>query len=161
MQFIVLRQAFYGGDDSIISLFIILSATAYYDCRYERIPNRLIIAGVVTGSIFLGIHGEGSIQIHIFLAGVILLSFYPFFIFGALGAGDVKLFALSGLFLLPKQLLYSLFLAFLIAAGLVMIRFLQNKISTHNNIPFESTKRIHLALPFLLGVMIQCGGSIL
>lgn len=75
-----------------LALFVI-----YYDVKYRRIPNVLVLATLVAGisinSAFSGFHGMLSS-----LEGF-ALAFFPMLlmhIFGALGAGDVKLFGAVG-----------------------------------------------------------------
>lgn len=78
----------------LIPLAIIIT---YYDVRYRRIPNAFVLAtltsGLLVNSIFGGLEG--------FVAslGGCVLGFILMFIlhvFGAMGAGDVKLFAAIG-----------------------------------------------------------------
>jgi prepilin peptidase CpaA len=78
----------------LIPLAIIIT---YYDVRYRRIPNPFVLAtlasGIAINSIFGGLSGlYGSV-------GGCALAFVLMFvlhIFGAMGAGDVKLFAAVG-----------------------------------------------------------------
>ena len=69
----------------------------YYDSRYRRIPNAFVLAtlaaGLAVNTVFGGWHGAWS------SAGGCLLAFVLMFmlhVFGAMGAGDVKLFAAIG-----------------------------------------------------------------
>jgi prepilin peptidase CpaA len=75
-----------------LAIFVI-----YYDVRYRRIPNVLVLAtllaGISVNTAFGGFHGTLSS-----LEGF-GLAFFPMLlmhIFGALGAGDVKLFGAVG-----------------------------------------------------------------
>src|ERR1044072_4911025 len=75
-----------------LAIFVI-----YYDVRYRRIPNVLVLATLLAGfsvnTAFGGFHGMLSS-----LEGF-GLAFFPMLlmhIFGALGAGDVKLFGAVG-----------------------------------------------------------------
>ena len=75
-----------------LAIFVI-----YYDVRYRRIPNVLVLATLLAGfsvnTAFGGFHGTLSS-----LEGF-GLAFFPMLlmhIFGALGAGDVKLFGAVG-----------------------------------------------------------------
>lgn len=69
----------------------------YYDVRFRRIPNVLVVAALICGLIinisFAGAPGALS------SLGGFAVAFVPMFlmhIFGAMGAGDVKLFAAIG-----------------------------------------------------------------
>ena len=75
-----------------LAIFVI-----YYDVRYRRIPNVLVLATLLAGisinTAFGGMHGTVSS-----LEGF-ALAFFPMLmmhIFGAMGAGDVKLFGAVG-----------------------------------------------------------------
>jgi prepilin peptidase CpaA len=72
-------------------------AVIYYDVRFRRIPNVLVLSALVAGLainiIFLGSAGALSSVTGLAVA------FMPMFllhVFGAMGAGDVKLFAAIG-----------------------------------------------------------------
>ena len=69
----------------------------YYDVRFRRIPNLVVVAALVAGlcinTSFLGFPGAmASIK----GLGLAFLPMFLMHIFGALGAGDVKLFAAVG-----------------------------------------------------------------
>jgi prepilin peptidase CpaA len=69
----------------------------YYDVRYRRIPNLVVVAALVAGlcinTSFLGLPGTiASLK----GLGLAFLPMFLMHIFGAMGAGDVKLFAAVG-----------------------------------------------------------------
>ena len=70
---------------------------AYYDMRYRRIPNAFVLAtlagGLAINTIFGGWHGAYESLGCCALAFVLMFMLH---IFGAMGAGDVKLFAAIG-----------------------------------------------------------------
>src|SRR5215831_16827576 len=78
----------------IVPLFLII---AYNDIRYRRIPNPYVLAVLVCGlamnTIFNGEHGAVS---SIEGAGVAFVLMFILHVFGAMGAGDVKLFSAVG-----------------------------------------------------------------
>ena len=69
----------------------------YYDVRYRRIPNVLVLAtlvgGLVLNTIFGGMAGALSSIEGFFIAFIPMLLIH---LFGAMGAGDVKLFGAVG-----------------------------------------------------------------
>jgi prepilin peptidase CpaA len=87
------------------SLFIVIVALlvplaviiTYYDVRYRRIPNAFVLATLASGLIINTIYGglNGTL---LSLGGCAIAFFLMFIlhIFGAMGAGDVKLFAAVG-----------------------------------------------------------------
>ena len=81
----------------LLVLVPLAAFVTYYDLRYRRIPNLLIlvalVAGLVINTSFSGMQGAlSSVQ-------GFGLAFVPMFLmhlFGAMGAGDVKLFGAIG-----------------------------------------------------------------
>ena len=81
----------------LLILAPIAAFVIYYDVRYRRIPNILVlgtlIGGLAINTSFAGLEGAFSSAQGFFLA------FIPMFLihlFGAMGAGDVKLFGAVG-----------------------------------------------------------------
>jgi prepilin peptidase CpaA len=69
----------------------------YYDVRFRRIPNVLVLAALIAGLITNISYGgwRGAVS----SLGGFAIAFIPMFlmhVFGAMGAGDVKLFAAIG-----------------------------------------------------------------
>lgn len=96
-----------------------LSVT-YQDVRYRRIPNVLVltalIAGLTINAVFGGLSGVGSSLLGFGLGFVPMLLLH---IFGAMGAGDVKLFGavgtILGVGLMPTTLVLVAMLGGLLA----------------------------------------------
>jgi prepilin peptidase CpaA len=88
-----------SGSLIIIAAFLVPLAfiISYYDVRYRRIPNPFVLAtltvGIFTNAICGGLAGALAS-----LGGCALAFFLMFtlHVFGAMGAGDVKLFAAIG-----------------------------------------------------------------
>ena len=82
---------------NIVLLIPLAIVIGYYDVRYRRIPNPFVLATLVSGvamnTIFGGLQGlYGSLGGCAF-AFVLMFMLH---VFGAMGAGDVKLFAAIG-----------------------------------------------------------------
>jgi prepilin peptidase CpaA len=87
------------------SLFIAIAALliplaviiTYYDVRYRRIPNAFVLATLASGLIINTIYGglNGTLMS---LGGcaIAFMLMFVLHLFGAMGAGDVKLFAAVG-----------------------------------------------------------------
>jgi len=99
----------------------LLLTAAWHDIKSHRIPNLLILAGALTG-VFLRAWLEGwlgvALAIEGFLVGLVVL--LPFYIFRMLGAGDVKLMAMVGVYLGPWGVLGALLATFL-AGGVLAV----------------------------------------
>ena len=109
---------FYG------QLALMLVLAAYSDTRYHRIPNGVTFGGAVAGlvlqSYFGGFEALGSGFLGLAIGFVLFL---PFYIRGAMGAGDVKLMAAVGAFLGPSATLLAAALT-LIVGGVMAVAIL-------------------------------------
>jgi prepilin peptidase CpaA len=109
---------------NLILMLGIVGAAVYTDIRSHRIPNNLILAGLVAAPIFqLTAHGLHGLWYGLLGALIGLASFMPFYAMRAMGAGDVKLMAVVGLLTSPRGALYAVVLS-LIAGGLCAAAYL-------------------------------------
>ena len=101
-----------------IALILIVWAVSE-DVKAFRIPNRLIIAGYIAGVIMIVIRGFSGEYIGNYITGTLvgLSEMLIFYIIKAVGAGDVKLFAVLGL-LLGKKLITQLLIVSLVTGGI-------------------------------------------
>lgn len=166
-------------------LFLLLIIAVLMDFKFDRIYNGWILFGSLLG---LSFHVWGNGWRGICSAAVsMLFSFsllYPIYKIGGLGAGDVKLFIMSGSFLSVNRLLYVIFFAFLIGAMIsigkmisegnfkermqYLFSYLSDVLCTGQwklygeNLKQDSRKyksgKIHFALPICLSVMLELGG---
>ena len=104
-----------------IALILIVWAVSE-DVKAFRIPNRLIIAGYIAGVIMLVIRGFSGEHIGNYITGTLvgLSEMLIFYIIKAVGAGDVKLFAVLGL-LLGKVIITRLIAVSLISGAVIGI----------------------------------------
>ncbi|MDB5808455.1 MAG: Type prepilin peptidase TadV/CpaA [Betaproteobacteria bacterium] len=101
------------------TLLALLLLAAVYDCRSHRIPNWLVASGAVYGLIYTTVappimHGTVFFPLSGLAVGFSL--FFPLYLLRAMGAGDVKLLAMTGAFLGPLDTFYCA-LASAIAGG--------------------------------------------
>src|SRR5260370_28316962 len=102
----------------------ILTAAVYTDLRSPRIPNNLIVLGLILAIIFQLVANGAHGLLFGFLAALLGLGcFMPFYALRAMGAGDVKLMAVVGLFTSPRGILYAVVLS-LLAGGLCALGYL-------------------------------------
>src|SRR4051794_29153465 len=102
----------------LIPLAVIIT---YYDVRYRRIPNAFVLATLLSGLIVNII--SGGLQGAITSLGGCLLAFTLMFIlhvFGAMGAGDVKLFAAVGS-VTGAQLVLPTFFVVILTGGVLAV----------------------------------------
>lgn len=109
------------------SLVLLGAVVIYYDLRYRRIPNVLVLAMLVAGltinTSFAGMHGmltsgEGFV-----------LAFMPMFLihlFGAMGAGDVKLFGAVGAVLGVSMVPMTFVVVVMVGAALAVYSMLRS-----------------------------------
>ena len=94
---------------------------AYYDVRYRRIPNAFVLAtligGIAINAIFGGFSGVASSVGGCVLAFVLMFMLH---IFGAMGAGDVKLFAAIGA-VTGSQMVIPTFVVVILTGGLLAV----------------------------------------
>ena len=103
------------------TLAALLLVAAWHDIKNHRIPNLLVVAGVLIG-FFLrarvdGWSGAADGGQGLALGLAVLL---PFYVMRMLGAGDVKLMAMVGVFLGPWGVLGALLATFL-AGGVLAL----------------------------------------
>ncbi len=82
---------------AVVLLVPLAAVITYYDVRYRRIPNAFVLAALVSGLFINTLLGGASGAVESLagcaLAFALMLALH---IFGAMGAGDVKLFAAVG-----------------------------------------------------------------
>ena len=102
----------------LIPLAIVI---AYYDVRYRRIPNPFVlatlVAGVAINAIFAGLPGVAASIGGCLLAFILMFMLH---IFGAMGAGDVKLFAAIGA-VMGSPLVIPTFVVVILTGGVLAV----------------------------------------
>jgi prepilin peptidase CpaA len=107
----------------IVELFLVPLAVLiiYHDVRYRRIPNLFVLATLI-GGLTLNV-ALGGLQGGLRSLGGCVLAFVLMFmlhVFGAMGAGDVKLFAAIGS-VLGAQLVLPTFVVVVLTGGLLAL----------------------------------------
>lgn len=110
---------------SVIATVILLVPLAvfiiYYDVRFRRIPNAFVlstlISGVIINAIFNGFPGVGS---SLGGCGLAFCLMFLLHVFGAMGAGDVKLFAALGA-VMGAQLVLPTFVVVVLTGGVLAV----------------------------------------
>ena len=109
----------------LILLLLVFQAAAS-DLAWRRIPNVLVLAGLLLALVLHWRLGGGSALLAqgVAGAGVGFLLFLPMYALGGMAAGDVKLVAMAGSFVGPWQAL-QLALLSAVAGGLLALCCLQ------------------------------------
>ncbi|MDE3739685.1 prepilin peptidase [Pseudomonas resinovorans] len=107
--------------ESLFAIVVLLGLMGYAvvsDLRQHRIPNRLILAGLLLGlagqTYGAGLTGLGDAALAVVIGFSI---FIPIYALGGMAAGDVKLMAMVGAFLSPGVAIWAALYS-LIAGGL-------------------------------------------
>lgn len=110
----------------------LLLAAAWSDCGTGRIPNALVFGGAVLGLAFNTLAPQYKVSADfaflLALGGLLcgLLLTLPFYLLRAMGAGDVKLMAMTGAFLGYPDALWAVLGSFL-AGGALSLAYLAVK----------------------------------
>lgn len=101
------------------TLLLVLAIAVWFDLRERRIPNPLVLMGLVIGLASSALTG-GLPALGDSLGGTLLgvVLFLPFFVLGAIGAGDAKLFGVVGSFV-GHEALWAVWLYSLICGGVI------------------------------------------
>ena len=104
-----------------VTLLGMLAVAVVTDLRSRRIPNLLVLTGLAVGTIWqFAQSGFTGVAAAAGGAVVGLACLLPFYIRGAMGAGDVKLMAMCGAFLGPLQIIVAA-VASLLLGGVIGI----------------------------------------
>jgi prepilin peptidase CpaA len=102
----------------LIPLAVVIT---YYDARYRRIPNAFVLATLIAGlSVNTIINGTQGALASLGGCALAFLLMFMLHIFGAMGAGDVKLFAAIGS-VLGSSLVVPTFLVVVLTGGVLAV----------------------------------------
>lgn len=105
------------------TLFLLLITAAVIDILSHRIPNWLVLSGVLFGAIYNVSFLPFSLMGPLWPLGGVglgLLVFFPLYLLGVMGAGDVKLMAMVGAFVGPLDMIWVLLYS-MITGGVLSI----------------------------------------
>lgn len=106
----------------LLLLAAYLAVAVYWDVRERRVPNKLVLAGLLTALVFhtlvSGLLGLGAALIGALTGLLVLL---PLNLLRLMGAGDVKLMAMAGAFGASAQAALWMVLYTMLAGGLLVV----------------------------------------
>jgi len=105
---------------SLVFVGVMLVAAAT-DIHTHRIPNRLIVAGLVLGLVTRALLGWAALGSGLLAASGAMLLGILLFSLGAMGAGDGKLMAVVGAFMGVETTLAALFVAAVVGGVLAIL----------------------------------------
>lgn len=150
------------------------------DLKDEKIPNNWILTGWTAGILFQ-LFLNGVIKIPYFLSGALLpiVMLFPLFTVRMLGAGDIKLLSVLGVFMGPVKIFICILYSFLCGAVLsfaflifchslfdrmqYFITYFQRFIHLKQRIPYrlpgkKRPEHLHFSVAVLMGVLLWIGG---
>ncbi len=113
------------GGNLIVALLVLLIGAVAWDLSATRIPNALVLSGLIIG-VFYRVLCMGERNYLAILLGIMIpvLLFFPLFLIRAMGAGDIKLFAVTGTFFTIGENLKCIVLAIMIGGVFALIKVL-------------------------------------
>ena len=134
-------------NETVFQLFLIPLAALviYYDVRYRRIPNLFVVATLIAGLMLnFAVSGVSGVLNSVGGCVFAFVLMFMLHVFGAMGAGDVKLFAAIGS-VMGAQLVLPTFVVVVITGGLLaLLNILRSGV-------FRTT--MHRVLQILVGLL--------
>ena len=174
-----------GGGYRIVKftvLVILLLLATVSDFKTYHIPNKLILSGLVLSFYFQFLRGSFLSVLNCFgTLFLVCIVFLPIYYIRAIGAGDIKLFALISCFLGMKQGIQVIIVAFIIGGVFSIIKlfrhnifrvqlqalaeyitrsFYLKKIVPYSSISIKKKNVIHFSFPILLSTILIIGGEL-
>lgn len=107
----------------ILATSVLLVAAFVYDWLYMQLPEKYMLPAIALGVISLGLkayqNGWDSLVPQLAGLGLVVLFYTALWFFSRgkwLGAGDIRIAAIMGLFLEPKQLVVALFATYIVGS---------------------------------------------
>ena len=134
-----------------ILLGSLVTVAAVYDIRYRRIPNWLVLSGIIVGLLWNGLAQDG-LGLGRAAAGLGLgfALYFPLYLLRARGAGDVKLLAAAGAIVGPANCFW-LFMLTAILGGVIALIFVALKGRTRHtffNVQWIMRDLLRLKAPY-------------
>src|SRR5580704_10848573 len=146
----MLGQPYLVGTGQIL-LGILVAIAAVFDIRYRRIPNWLVLAGIIVGFAW-NVYASGWSGLLRALEGLGLgfILYFPLYLIRARGAGDVKLLAAVGAVTGPGNCLWIFLLTAVLGGviALILLMFRGRVRKTFFNVAWIIQDLLHFRAPF-------------
>lgn len=109
-------------------MLLLLAAAVIFDLKKRKVPNFLIVAGLILGMI-CQLYTSGIQGLGVFVGNVVfpILILYLLFLIRALGAADIKLFSMIGGCTGFSFLIQCIIISFIIGAVFSLLQMLRNR----------------------------------
>ena len=148
---------------SVIIALVLVIVAAVHDLREFRIPNRLIVAGIVVGVSVIVIRAFTGEYIGNYILGTLagLAGMTFLYIIRAVGAGDVKLFAVLGLLTGLEFVVQLMVVSFItgLFIGVIELCFKRTSLVRVGSTGIEG-HGFHYAVAVLIGYVVVLGYGI-
>lgn len=133
-----------------------LLCAAWTDIRFRRVPNPLIVIGFFSGFVLIAfLEGLPALP-NALIGGLIgFCALFPLYLMRWMGAGDVKLLALVGLYLGPEDIWTAIACTAFSGGLLALLQLLRIRLS-RGRIKSENVT-LPYAVAILFGTMITLG----
>ena len=112
----------------LITLIMTLSMAVITDFKNYKVPNTLILNGILMGLLFNGFYGNAGDLKDCFIGMIFPAAvFMCLYRWSMIGAGDIKLFMVCGSFLGIEDTLEVIFISFVIGAVLSLLQLIKNR----------------------------------
>lgn len=158
------RQSLLDGyvpyDISVVIALVFIIWSVREDVKAFRIPNYLIIAGLIVGTGLLVIRGLAGDNIRDYILGTLagLAGMMLLYIIRAVGAGDVKLFAVLGLLTGLEFVVQLMVVSFItgLFIGVIELCFKRTSLVRVGSTGIEG-HGFHYAVAVLIGYVVVLG----
>ena len=132
-----------------MALTAFAAGAAWQDLRKDKIFNKYVMAGLCAGLLVRTLTGGlSALPLQMLCVALALLVSFPFYLIGALGAGDVKFLAAAAAFVPMQEWALLAGCSMLIAAVYGAFKLLVKR-TLHG--------RVHFAVPVLMSAMLLQG----
>ena len=146
----MLGQPYLIGTGQIL-LGILVAIAATFDIRYRRIPNWLVLAGIIVGlSWNVSVSGWSGLGRAAEGLGLGFILYFPLYLIRARGAGDVKLLAAVGAVTGPGNCFWIFLLTAILGGiiALILLMFRGRVRKTFFNVGWIIQDLLHFRAPY-------------